>query len=150
MLGLGGLEAPVVPAHRGVLHGPLHGDHQHLPVHRLEEVLVDPEAQGLDGRAHVLALGDDDQRQVRVAIAQGGDEGEAAHAGHHQVGDHRVDAPLVEAGERLLGGSEGLDLEIGAPVEGVGVELPEEPLVVDDHHPHGVPRTKRLSSSSPS
>ena len=50
----------------------------------------------------------------------------------------------------VLGGGEGLHLEVGAPAEGVGVELAEEPLVVDDHHPHGVPRAKRSRLTSPS
>ena len=85
---------------------------------------------------------EDDDREVRPGLDLAG-EGQPVHAGHHHVDDQQIGPAAVEAAQRLLAVTRGLDLEAVA-AQLVGQQDEQVRIVVDDQDPRR--RRRRLAS----
>ena len=97
-----------------VAQAAVHHQLQLVQVHRLDQVVVRPVADGVDGGAHVLVAGDDDHVHLRHPLVDGVQQLQPAHPAHLHVREHHVGAVLVQHPQRLLGAGGGAHLEVGA------------------------------------
>src|SRR5262249_61713155 len=71
-------------------------------VDRLGQELADATVHALETRVEVVTGGEEDDWDAAAAIAQRGADLEAVHAGHHDVEQDQVDAPLADDAQAFL------------------------------------------------
>ncbi len=96
--GLDGRRGPL----RGAAQMGADAGQQFLNAEGLGDVVVGAGVEGLDLGALVVAHGEDQHRSGELS-ADGAADLDAAHAGHHQVGDDQVGRPVLEDAQALLG-----------------------------------------------
>jgi hypothetical protein len=119
-------------AERPFVQRPGEERHELLHVDRLRQVLAGAGLQGVDSRLQVGVGGEDEDRQVGIALSQAACDFDAGQAGHHQVGDDSVGRLLGPAGEELLVGLEHLVAELTGLAEVGGQQLRVGDIVVED------------------
>ena len=101
-----------------------------------------PQAQGIDGGAHVAVAGEDDDAGLRRQFLGRLEHTETVQPGHHQVGDHQVELHRAQGGDCLAAVRRGGDremLRLQLPGEGCADDL----FVIDKENGclgHGSPR----------
>ena len=117
-------------------------EEQFLHLAGLEGKIVGPQAQGIDGGAHVAVAGEDDDAGLRRQFLGRLEHAKTVQPGHHQVGDHQVELHRAQGGDRLAAVRRGGDremLRLQLPGEGCADDL----FVIDKENGclgHGSPR----------
>src|SRR5439155_732647 len=104
-----------------------------LEVEGLEDVVEGAELHRVDRRLHRSEGGQQDHRYVGVQLAQLGEQLEAGHARHLEVGEDEVDLLGLEAAECLFTALGGHRIDPHALEQDLQ-EAPHLPLVVDHQH----------------
>ncbi len=114
-----------------------------LAVEGLGEEAEHAAVGGLDGVGDSTVGGEDDDRQGRVFLVDGMEQGYAIHTRHAQVGDHQVGAEHRDFHQGLLGAVRHRHVVTG--VTQAQVEQAQEiGVVVDDEDPGGIGHGRSL------
>jgi hypothetical protein len=137
-------------AHAQTLKGPLDGQEQTLLVHRLDQIVVSPEAHGLDRLIHVVQGRDDDEFGVGILGFGLLQHGQAVHAGHEQVQQDHVHPRVLQPLHGLLAAGAEHAVAQTASTQETLHGAPHNRLVVHHHYVHAeTPRFLRRLKATP-
>ena len=139
--------------HGGHVHEPADGqrpadDLAHLTqFQRLEQVVEGAELHGLDGVVGVAAAGDEDDRALRVQLAQPAQHFQPAQVRQVDVEHHHVGPPLADQFQPLGGGLGGQHVQ-GLVPEGPSEGVQDGRLVIDDQQRGHTRSSKRFTTKT--